>query len=142
MLPLCFKVCDLHQGKTYVFRVRAVNASGVGLPSDASEPVLVEARPGELQARDGRRAPSAAGACWTEGRKVVGGVLSGFRRTGRASERSRYSGPWSSARLGGRGLVSSERGPQGLYGSIASIRGDGGLLAHCWILIRKLHRRW
>uniref|UniRef100_A0A452SL41 Myomesin 2 n=1 Tax=Ursus americanus TaxID=9643 RepID=A0A452SL41_URSAM len=40
------KVCDLHQGKTYVFRVRAVNASGVGRPSDTSEPVLVEARPG------------------------------------------------------------------------------------------------
>lgn len=41
------QVCDLHQGKTYVFRVRAVNASGVGRPSDVSEPVLVEARPGE-----------------------------------------------------------------------------------------------
>uniref|UniRef100_A0A8C0KIA2 Myomesin 2 n=1 Tax=Canis lupus dingo TaxID=286419 RepID=A0A8C0KIA2_CANLU len=40
------KVCDLHQGKTYVFRVRAVNASGVGRPSETSEPVLVEARPG------------------------------------------------------------------------------------------------
>ncbi|KAM9201425.1 myomesin-2 [Dugong dugon] len=40
------KVCDLQQGKTYVFRVRAVNASGVGKPSDTSEPVLVEARPG------------------------------------------------------------------------------------------------
>ncbi|XP_006866786.1 PREDICTED: myomesin-2-like [Chrysochloris asiatica] len=40
------KVCDLHQGKTYVFRVRAVNASGVGKPSDTSEPVLVEAKPG------------------------------------------------------------------------------------------------
>ncbi|XP_059240444.1 myomesin-2 [Mustela nigripes] len=40
------KACDLHQGKTYVFRVRAVNASGVGRPSDVSEPVLVEARPG------------------------------------------------------------------------------------------------
>ncbi|XP_003984609.5 myomesin-2 isoform X1 [Felis catus] len=40
------KVCSLHQGKTYVFRVRAVNASGVGRPSDTSEPVLVEARPG------------------------------------------------------------------------------------------------
>lgn len=43
------KVCDLHQGKTYVFRVRAVNASGVGRPSDTSEPVLVEARPGETR---------------------------------------------------------------------------------------------
>ncbi|XP_034508303.1 myomesin-2 [Ailuropoda melanoleuca] len=40
------KVCDLHQGKTYVFRVRAANASGVGRPSDTSEPVLMEARPG------------------------------------------------------------------------------------------------
>ncbi|XP_032474510.1 myomesin-2 isoform X2 [Phocoena sinus] len=40
------KVCHLHQGKTYIFRVRAVNASGVGKPSDTSEPVLVEARPG------------------------------------------------------------------------------------------------
>lgn len=45
---LChFQVCDLHEGKSYVFRVRAVNASGVGKPSDASEPVLLEARPGE-----------------------------------------------------------------------------------------------
>uniref|UniRef100_A0A2K5LGG1 Myomesin 2 n=1 Tax=Cercocebus atys TaxID=9531 RepID=A0A2K5LGG1_CERAT len=41
-----FTVCDLQQGKTYVFRVRAVNANGVGKPSDMSEPVLVEARPG------------------------------------------------------------------------------------------------
>ncbi|XP_012501321.1 PREDICTED: myomesin-2 [Propithecus coquereli] len=40
------KACDLKNGKTYVFRVRAVNASGVGRPSDMSEPVLVEARPG------------------------------------------------------------------------------------------------
>uniref|UniRef100_A0A2R9CS76 Myomesin 2 n=1 Tax=Pan paniscus TaxID=9597 RepID=A0A2R9CS76_PANPA len=40
------KVSDLQQGKTYVFRVRAVNANGVGKPSDTSEPVLVEARPG------------------------------------------------------------------------------------------------
>lgn len=47
MFPLSLKVCDLHQGKTYVFRVRAVNANGVGKPSDTSEPVLVEARPGE-----------------------------------------------------------------------------------------------
>ena len=43
------QVCDLHQGRTYVFRVRAVNASGVGRPSDTSEPVLVEARPGETR---------------------------------------------------------------------------------------------
>ncbi|MXQ94516.1 hypothetical protein E5288_WYG021620 [Bos mutus] len=47
------KVCDLHQGKTYVFRVRAVNASGVGRPSDTSEPVLVEARPGTKEVSAG-----------------------------------------------------------------------------------------
>ncbi|XP_012644254.2 myomesin-2 [Microcebus murinus] len=40
------KASDLQRGRTYVFRVRAVNASGVGGPSDTSEPVLVEARPG------------------------------------------------------------------------------------------------
>lgn len=45
------KVCGLQQGHTYVFRVRAVNASGVGKPSDASEPVLLEARPGGCAAR-------------------------------------------------------------------------------------------
>ncbi|XP_066093913.1 myomesin-2 [Saccopteryx bilineata] len=47
------KVCDLHQGKTYVFRVRAVNSSGVGTPSDTSEPVLVEARPGTKEVSAG-----------------------------------------------------------------------------------------
>ncbi|XP_074905359.1 myomesin-2 isoform X1 [Buteo buteo] len=41
-----FKVTDLHQGHTYVFKVRAVNDAGVGKSSEISEPVLVEARPG------------------------------------------------------------------------------------------------
>ncbi|KAM4693675.1 myomesin-2 isoform 2-T2 [Discoglossus pictus] len=41
-----FKVKDLEEGKTYVFQIRAVNASGIGKPSDVSEPVLVEERPG------------------------------------------------------------------------------------------------
>ncbi|XP_053566344.1 myomesin-2 isoform X2 [Bombina bombina] len=40
------KVKDLEEGKTYVFQVRAVNASGVGKASDVSEPVLVQSRPG------------------------------------------------------------------------------------------------
>ncbi|XP_053511354.1 myomesin-2 [Artibeus jamaicensis] len=40
------KVCDLHHGQSYVFRVRAVNTSGVGTPSDSSEPVVLETRPG------------------------------------------------------------------------------------------------
>ncbi|XP_018430419.1 PREDICTED: myomesin-2 [Nanorana parkeri] len=40
------KVKELEEGKTYVFQIRAVNASGVGKPSDISEPVLVHARTG------------------------------------------------------------------------------------------------
>ncbi|XP_056421653.1 myomesin-2 isoform X2 [Hyla sarda] len=40
------KVKELEEGKTYVFQIRAVNASGIGKPSDISEPVLVQARPG------------------------------------------------------------------------------------------------
>ncbi|XP_012879670.1 PREDICTED: myomesin-2 [Dipodomys ordii] len=47
------KVCGLQQGQTYVFRVRAVNASGPGKPSDTSEPVLVEARPGTKEVSAG-----------------------------------------------------------------------------------------
>ncbi|XP_018120179.1 M-protein, striated muscle [Xenopus laevis] len=40
------KVTDLEEGKTYVFHILAVNGSGTGKASDASEPVLVEVRPG------------------------------------------------------------------------------------------------
>ncbi|CAJ0934133.1 unnamed protein product [Ranitomeya imitator] len=40
------KVKGLEEGKTYVFQIRAVNASGIGKASDISEPVLVQARPG------------------------------------------------------------------------------------------------
>ncbi|XP_045437610.1 myomesin-2-like, partial [Pipistrellus kuhlii] len=47
------KVCDLQQGHSYVFRVRAANASGVGRPSEPSEPVLLEARPGTKEVSAG-----------------------------------------------------------------------------------------
>uniref|UniRef100_A0A7M4ERL2 Myomesin 2 n=1 Tax=Crocodylus porosus TaxID=8502 RepID=A0A7M4ERL2_CROPO len=40
------KVSDLHEGKTYVFKVRAVNEAGIGKSSEVSEPVLMEPRPG------------------------------------------------------------------------------------------------
>uniref|UniRef100_A0A8D0GP65 Myomesin 2 n=1 Tax=Sphenodon punctatus TaxID=8508 RepID=A0A8D0GP65_SPHPU len=40
------KVNDLHEGNTYVFKVRAVNEAGVGRSSDVSEPVLVQVKPG------------------------------------------------------------------------------------------------
>lgn len=43
-----FKVTDLHEGHTYVFKVRAVNDAGVGKSSEISEPVLVEERPGKM----------------------------------------------------------------------------------------------
>ncbi|XP_025062126.1 myomesin-2 isoform X2 [Alligator sinensis] len=40
------KVGDLHEGKTYVFKVRAVNEAGIGKSSEVSEPVLMETRAG------------------------------------------------------------------------------------------------
>lgn len=75
------KVCDLHQGKTYVFRVRAVNASGVGRPSDTSEPVLVEARPGETRPLSWQQARPLGGVTWVRGQAGmwrVGGRMAGL----------------------------------------------------------------
>ncbi|XP_028936184.1 myomesin-3 [Ornithorhynchus anatinus] len=40
------KVSDLEPGKSYLFRVRAVNAAGEGPPSVPCDPVLMETRPG------------------------------------------------------------------------------------------------
>ncbi|XP_039178533.1 myomesin-2 [Crotalus tigris] len=40
------KVTELHEGKCYMFRVRPVNDAGIGKPSDVSEAVLVQAKPG------------------------------------------------------------------------------------------------
>ncbi|XP_041103770.1 myomesin-2-like isoform X1 [Polyodon spathula] len=40
------KIKDLMEGTAYVFRVRAQNRAGVGKPSDETEPVLAETRPG------------------------------------------------------------------------------------------------
>ncbi|XP_072107230.1 myomesin-2 isoform X2 [Mobula birostris] len=40
------KVTQLEEGKRYIFKVRAVNSHGVGMPSEPSEPVLVHTRPG------------------------------------------------------------------------------------------------
>ncbi|NWR17103.1 MPSF protein, partial [Emberiza fucata] len=48
-----FKVTDLHEGHTYVFKVRAVNDAGVGKSSEMSEPVLVEERPGTKEIYSG-----------------------------------------------------------------------------------------
>uniref|UniRef100_A0A4W6EYV0 Myomesin 2a n=1 Tax=Lates calcarifer TaxID=8187 RepID=A0A4W6EYV0_LATCA len=40
------QVTGLEEGATYVFRVRAINANGVGKPSQRSEPVCAKALPG------------------------------------------------------------------------------------------------
>uniref|UniRef100_A0A3Q3FJH5 Fibronectin type-III domain-containing protein n=1 Tax=Labrus bergylta TaxID=56723 RepID=A0A3Q3FJH5_9LABR len=40
------KVSGLEEGESYVFRVRAINAKGVGKPSQVSEPVCAKALPG------------------------------------------------------------------------------------------------
>uniref|UniRef100_A0A8C3VDS8 Myomesin 2 n=1 Tax=Catharus ustulatus TaxID=91951 RepID=A0A8C3VDS8_CATUS len=50
---ILFKVTDLHEGHTYVFKVRAVNDAGVGKSSEISEPVLVEERPGTKEIYSG-----------------------------------------------------------------------------------------
>ncbi|XP_038567700.1 M-protein, striated muscle isoform X3 [Micropterus salmoides] len=47
------QVTGLEEGETYVFRVRAVNASGVGKPSQLSEPVCAKALPGTKEIEAG-----------------------------------------------------------------------------------------
>ncbi|XP_069741311.1 myomesin-2 isoform X2 [Narcine bancroftii] len=47
------KVTKLEEGKRYIFQVQAVNAAGAGRPSEPSEPVLVQARPGTKEISSG-----------------------------------------------------------------------------------------
>uniref|UniRef100_A0A672GRJ6 Myomesin 1b n=1 Tax=Salarias fasciatus TaxID=181472 RepID=A0A672GRJ6_SALFA len=41
-----FKIKNLQEGESYIFRVRAQNQAGVGKPSDVTEPVAAETKPG------------------------------------------------------------------------------------------------
>lgn len=41
-----FKIKNLTEGQTYIFRVRAQNQAGVGKTSDTTEPVLAQTKPG------------------------------------------------------------------------------------------------
>lgn len=41
-----FALLDLEKGKSYVFRVRAVNQHGMSDPSEPSEPVVLRGKPG------------------------------------------------------------------------------------------------
>ena len=43
------QIGGLKQGVSYVFRVRATNQAGVGKPSDVTDPVVAETRPGLLE---------------------------------------------------------------------------------------------
>ncbi|XP_051880796.1 myomesin-2 [Pristis pectinata] len=47
------KVTKLEEGRRYIFRVRAVNSAGAGMPSEPSEPILVHARPGTKEISSG-----------------------------------------------------------------------------------------
>lgn len=44
-----FQIGGLNEGVSYVFRVRATNQAGVGKPSDVTDPVRAETRPGLLE---------------------------------------------------------------------------------------------
>ena len=41
-----FALLDLEKGKSYVFRVRAVNQYGMSDPSEPSEPIALKGKPG------------------------------------------------------------------------------------------------
>lgn len=43
----CLQVKGLETCKSYVFRVRAENASGIGVASTPSDPVCIKALPGK-----------------------------------------------------------------------------------------------
>lgn len=54
-----FALLDLEKGKSYVFRVRAINQYGMSDPSEPSEPIALRGKPGTGDAGDGCR-PSQA----------------------------------------------------------------------------------
>lgn len=47
-----FALLDLEKGKSYVFRVRAMNQYGMSDPSEASEPIALRGKPGTCVMQD------------------------------------------------------------------------------------------
>ncbi|XP_043535108.1 myomesin-2 isoform X1 [Chiloscyllium plagiosum] len=47
------KVTNLEEGRSYIFRVHAVNTAGQGRPSEPSEPILIQVRPGTKEITSG-----------------------------------------------------------------------------------------
>ena len=67
-----FALLDLEKGKSYVFRVRAINQYGMSDPSEPSEPIALRGKPGTWDAGDGRRpsqvvSTEASGPRWLQG---------------------------------------------------------------------------
>lgn len=57
-----FALLDLEKGKSYVFRVRAMNQYGMSDPSEPSEPITLKGKPGTCVMRAGQVGLSASRA--------------------------------------------------------------------------------
>lgn len=58
-----FSLLDLEKGKSYVFRVRAMNQYGLSDPSEPSEPVVLKGKQGTCR-RSTETVSWASGALW------------------------------------------------------------------------------
>lgn len=99
-----------------------MNASGVGTPSDTSEPVLVEAKPGELSPETGRRAPCVTGVRGWRGKGLGGWCpVRLLKELDGEMKRSRYSRPWALPGRAGEGTL-GQCGRRTCTGGIGSIQ--------------------
>lgn len=71
---------DLQQGKSYLFRVQALNSAGLGQPSMPTDPILLEDKPGGVSRESqgtllGREQRGAAEGCTAEPLSLSGHSL-------------------------------------------------------------------